>query len=161
MELINITINLNFALSPRVKVLCNNAVVQDIIVTTNTINFQHTIQTEKWNLSICHYGKNYITHNEEYVEITDIKLNDVSIGAMIWDTEQIPSDITKEEKQKYKWQGNLYLGHNSLCTWHFNLPTEKMLRNFYKTNVSQTMNSQETSREILDYMKKKFGITTQ
>lgn len=161
MELIDITIKLNFSLQPKVKILCNEKIIKDFMVDSNIIKFSQTINTKTWTLAVCHYDKNYHTHNEEFIEIKDIRLNDVSIGAMIWNTEQVPIDITAEEKQKYKWKGNLYLGHNSICTWHFSLPTENMLRNFYKTNISNTMNSQETTRQTLDYMKKKFNITTQ
>jgi len=161
MEHIDIDIKIDFALSPKLKILVDNKPIKDFTVTSNLINFSTFIDKRKWSLSICHYGKNYITHNEEYVEIKDIKLNSVSIGAMIWETIQYPYDISNKEKSKYQWKGNLYLGHNSTCTWNFTSPTEKMLRKFYKTDNSNTMNSQETTRETLEYMKKKFGITIQ
>ena len=156
-ELINVTINFDYCLKPKTKIYINDNLVETFVPETNTIVFSTEVK-DKWSLQICHYDKNYSKDNDEYIEIKDILLNDVSIGSMIWNTTQIPSDITSEEYSKYIWQGNLYLGHNGSCTWWFESPVEKMLRNFYSTNVNNTMRSQETTQKTLDYMKKKFKI---
>ena len=159
MELIDIKINLTYDLSPTMIIEINDNTVYHQKINTNIIVVQSTVPAGDWQMKITHIGKNYEIHNDEFFEIQDIFLNDVPIGHMIWDTTQIPTDISDNEISKHNWEGNLYFGHNAYCVWNFTSPVEKMLRDFYNTNQSKTINAQETTRKTLNHMKQKFQIT--
>ena len=159
MEHINIKIEVDFDLSPRTIVYANQNALFDEKINQKTINLDTQIDSSVWSLCVKHCDKDYINSHNEYVEIKDIFLNDVSIGKMLWNTLQVPTDIDYNEMIKHNWKGNLFLGHNSYCVWNFYNPVETMLRNHYKTNTNSTMNAQETTQETLDYMKQKFNIT--
>lgn len=159
MEHIKIKIQVQFELSPRTIVSVNQNVVFDQKINHNEINLEAQIDNSAWSLGIRHSDKDYIESNNEFIEVKNIFLNDVSVGKMLWNTVQVPTDIDYNEMIKHNWKGNLFLGHNSYCIWNFTSPVETMLRNYYKTNSNKTMNAQETTQETLDYMKQKFNIT--
>ena len=119
MEHINIQINLTYALSPNLILSINNNEIYNQIVLHDSIYVRTSVPNGDWEMKITHIGKNYEINNDEFFEVQDIFLNDVPIGNMIWETTQIPLDISENEISQHNWKGNLYFGHNAYCVWNF------------------------------------------
>jgi hypothetical protein len=108
-------------------------------------------------LKIEHYGKNYITDQnpDKFFELKKIFINDVDIKHHVHKIKQTaylpPWDTVAPPEH------SLYLGHNGYLGLSFCSPVNSWLQELFGVS-KETMHGQQTSRSVLDNVKKYFEI---
>jgi hypothetical protein len=143
---------------PLIMIKVNEVIVDRFEANSSTWEGTALLKPAQINtLKIEHYGKNYLTDSDpdKYFELSKIYINDVDLKHHIHKFKQIvylpPWDDVSPP------QDSLYLGHNGTLILEFTSPIDKWIQNLFNMN-SNTMDGQQTTREILAQIKEFFNV---
>jgi hypothetical protein len=143
--------------NPTCNILINGK--KEFSFTGNSTFYEFNFETPagEFTLGIEHFGKDMKKHNNRFIEIKKIFLNDIDIKSMIWKTVQVPKLPSWQNYNDFKWEGNLYLGHNSTISYKFRSPIIDFLFGYHQpsTQTSHGMSSKDNS--FIEDMKKYFS----
>ena len=139
---------------PNMKIKVNDRLIKKFKAKGDHTEFSFVSSYKKIYLKIEMTGKNE-REVSKYFELKKIFLNDIDIKNMIWNTTQVPN-VSEKIKKKYKWEGNLYIGHNGYIEYTFESPIIEFLFNYHqpKNKVSSGMETKD--KNLLQDMKKYF-----
>lgn len=147
--------------NPKCKVLVGNKTIKKFTADNESLEFYFSITQGPFDFTIEHYGKNMKRQPNKFIEIRKLFFNDIDIKNMIWDTVQVPTMPAWQNYNDYKWEGNLFLGHNASITYKLESPIIDFLFNYHQpsTKVSAGMTSKNT--KFMDEMKTYFNKIVQ
>lgn len=144
--------------NPKCSVLVNAKKVKDFVADTGEIELDFDVDNGSFDFTIEHHSKDMKREPDKFIEIRKIYFNDIDIKNMIWETVQIPTMPDWQNYNDYKWEGNLFLGHNAKLNYKLKSPITDFLFNYHQpsTKVSAGMTSQNTKfmNEMKEYFSK-------
>jgi len=105
-------------------------------------------------LIIEHYGKNVYTEHDKYIEIVGLRVNNIDLKNILWESTQYP--IVAPWDEPFQQDGNLYLGHNGHIVWKFKNPLLLDIQHRLGVRHS-TQEGQESTRAVLAEIKEYFA----
>ena len=157
MEEISCKICYNSKDSPKCRISVNDTAVHEFIANQTQETFNIQVPEGAFDLKIEHYGKNMKKEVDKFMEVEKIFLNDIDIKNKIWDTTQI-ADVPKwQDKNDYRWKGNLYLGHNGYVSYRFESPIFKFLSDYHNQDKKVSSNMESYDMDLLYEMKDYFS----
>ena len=151
MEHIHCRLEYNSSGKPNIKIKVNDRVIKKFVAVDDHIEFEFVSFDKKIIFKIQMTGKDE-KDVSKYFELKKIFFNDIDIKNMIWNTTQVPV-VSESVFQKYKWHGNLFLGHNGYIEYNFESPIMDFLFDYHQplTKVSSGMETNDTN--LLNEMK--------
>jgi len=144
---------------PTCRVLINNRLVHNFVGDDTAVEFDFEVDSGDFTFTLEHHGKDMKKQAKKFIEIKKIYFNDIDIKNMIWETVQKPKMPHWQNYKDYKWESNLFLGHNSTIDYKLSSPIVNFLFDYHQpsTKVSAGMTSQNTSfmAEMKEYFTKK------
>jgi len=140
---------------PLCRVLWDNKQVANFEANGQEIEFTvFPAATGTSTLIIEHYGKNVYTEHDKYIEIVGLRVNNIDLKNILWESTQYP--IVAPWDEPFQQDGNLYLGHNGHIVWKFKNPL--LLDIQRRLGVRQdTQEGQESTRAVLAEIKEYFA----
>ena len=146
-------------LNPTCNVLINNKTVKTFTGNNSHYEFEFSVPAGEFDFAIQHFGKNMLKEPEKFIEIKKIFFNDIDIKNMIWETTQIAELPAWQKHSDFKWDSNLFLGHNGIISYKLESPIIDFLLNYHQPvlKTSHGMSSKDTNflKEIKEYFEKK------
>jgi len=93
----------------------------------------------------------------KFIEIKKIYFNDIDLKNMLWDTEQVPQLPEWQKMEDYKWESNLYLGHNGYIEYKMHSPILDFLLEYHTKGAKVSSNMGSYNMELLYEMKEYFS----
>lgn len=143
---------------PMIMIKINDIVVERFHADSSEWSGSFCVDVQSHNfLKIEHYGKNYITDQnpDKYFELKQVFINDVDLKHHLHKIKQTaylpPWDTVGPPEH------SLYLGHNGYLGLEFHSPVNSWLQTLFGI-TTETMHGQQTSRSVLNSVKKYFEI---
>ena len=140
---------------PLCRVLWDNKQVANFEANGQEMEFTVVPKSEgRSTLIVEHYGKNAYTEHDKYIEVVGIRVNNIDLKHIIWESTQYP--ITAPWDEPFQEDGNLYLGHNGHIIWSFDNPL--LLDIQKRLGVRKgTQEGQESTRKVLNEIREYFA----
>jgi len=139
---------------PLCRVLWDNKQVANFKADGQEIEFSVLPKPEGTStLIIEHYGKNIFMENEKFIEVIGMRINNIPLKNILWESTQYP--ITGPEEDPWQEDGNLYLGHNGHIVWTFSNPILLDIQKRLGVRTD-TQEGQESTKEVLNEIKEYF-----
>ena len=130
-EKINCRIDYDAKDNPNIRIVVNGKAVHDFIADKDKETFSFEVANGPFDFRILHYGKDMKREVEKFVEIKKIYFNDIDFKNMLWHTEQVPELPKWQSKDDYKWEANLYFGHNGYIEYKMQSPILDFLLEYH------------------------------
>jgi len=101
-----------------------------------------------------HYGKNVYTEHDKFIEIVGLRINNIDIKNILWESTQYP--IVAPWDSPWQQDGNLYLGHNGHIVWQFANPVLLDIQRRLGVRMDQ-QEGQESTKKVLNEIKEYFA----
>ena len=157
---IPITLKINYKHSenangwPLCRILWNNQQVANFEASGSEIEFPIIPKADGYStLIVEHYGKNAYTEHDKFIEVVDMRINNITLKHILWECTQYP--IVAPWDEPFQQDGNLYLGHNGHIVWKFKNPLLLDIQKRLKV-WTRTQEGQESTKEVLDEIKEYF-----
>ena len=108
--------------NPKCKILVNGKAVHDFVGSTGEEDFLFEIDKGPFDFKIVHYGKDMKNDTEKFIELKAIYFNDIDFKNKIWETTQVAEIPAWQRQSDFKWDANLYLGHNGYIEYKMESP---------------------------------------
>ena len=156
-EKINCRIDYESEHNPNCRILVNGKVVHDFVASKQLVKFSFTVNKGPFDFRILHYGKDMKRDLNKFIEIKKIYFNDIDLKNMLWDTEQVPQLPEWQKMEDYKWESNLYLGHNGYIEYKMHSPILDFLLEYHTKGAKVSSNMGSYNMELLYKMKEYFS----
>jgi hypothetical protein len=156
-EKINCRIDYMAVQEPRCKIVVNGRSVHDFVATGTTESFSFEVANGPFYFRILHYGKDMKREVNKFIEIKKIYFNDIDFKNMLWQTVQVPELPKWQNKHDYKWEANLYFGHNGYIEYQMHSPILDFLLEYHTKGVKVSSNMGSYDMKLLYKMKEKFS----
>jgi len=143
--------------NPKCKVLVNGKVAHDFVGDNVSEDFEFCVGKGTFKFCIMHYGKDMKKESEKFVEVKKIYFNDIDIKNMLWETTQVPEIPSWQDKNDFKWESNLYLGHNGYIEYNMQSPVIDFLLDYHTHGAKVSSNMGSYNMDLLYEMKEYFG----
>jgi hypothetical protein len=108
-------------------------------------------------LIVEHYGKNAYTEHDKFIEIIGMRINNIPLRNILWESTQYP--ITAPWDEPWQENGNLYLGHNGHIVWKFQNPVLLDIQRRLGV-VKEMQEGQHTTKKVLNEIREYFANET-
>lgn len=142
--------------NPTCNILINNKIVNTFTGNNNYYEFEFSVPAGNFDFTIQHFGKNMIREPEKFIEIKKIFFNDIDIKNMIWDTTQIAKLPAWQKQSDFKWDSNLFLGHNGTISYKLKSPIIDFLLNYHQPVLKTSHGMSSDDNNFLKIMKEYF-----
>ena len=143
--------------NPKCKILVDGKVVHDFIACSNEENFSFDVKEGSFEFKILHYGKNMRLDTKKFIEIKAIYFNDIDFKNKIWETTQVAELPGWQNKEDFKWEANLYLGHNGYIEYKMQSPVIDFLLAYHTKGAKVSSNMESYDINLLYEMKEYFS----
>ncbi len=157
MEEINLKIKYIAKDNPKCRISVNETSIHEFTADKTQEVCSFSVPEGAFDIKIEHYGKNMKKEVDKFVEIEKIFLNDIDIKNKIWDTTQVAEVPQWQDKNDYRWKGNLYLGHNAYVSYRFESPIYKFLSEYHNQDKKVSSNMESYDMDLLYEMKDYFS----
>ena len=156
-EKINCTIDYESYGNPKCKVLVNGKVVHDFLGDNVSESFNFYVDNGIFKFRILHYGKDMKRESKKFLEVKKICFNDIDLKNMLWETTQVPEIPAWQRQSDFKWDANLYLGHNGYIEYDMQSPIVNFLLEYHTKGAKVSSNMGSYDMDLLYEMKEYFG----
>jgi hypothetical protein len=108
-------------------------------------------------LIVEHYGKNAYTEHDKFIEIIGMRINNIPLRNILWESTQYP--ITAPWDEPWQENGNLYLGHNGHIVWKFQNPVLLDIQRRLGV-IKEMQEGQHTTKKVLNEIREYFANET-
>ena len=143
--------------NPQCRILVDGKVVHDFKARTDEENFSFDVNEGPFEFRILQYNKNMRKDTKKFIEVKAIYFNDISFKNKIWETTQVASLPSWQNKEDFKWDANLYLGHNGYIEYKMQSPVIDFLLAYHTTGAKVSSNMGSYNMELLQEMKEYFS----
>lgn len=145
--------------NPKCRIIIGNIKVHEFVGATGKgeEQFEFEVSPGPFNFKIEHYGKNMKTDVSKYIEIKTLHFNYVDLKNKIWETTQVADVPGWQNTSDFKWQGNLYLGHNGYIEYSMCSPVINFLLEYHTKGAKTSSNMESYDMELLYEMKDYFS----
>jgi hypothetical protein len=156
-EKINCRIDYEAFGNPKCRVLIDGKAVHDFVGDNMSENFDFYVGNGTFKFRILHYGKDIRRERKKFIEVKKIYFNDVDIKNMLWETIQVPVIPSWQDKNEFKWESNLYLGHNGYIEYNMRSPILDFLLEYHTYGAKVSSNMGSYNMDLLYDMKEYFS----
>jgi hypothetical protein len=156
-EKINCRIDYEAKDNPKCRIIVNGRAVHDFVADGNTETFCFEVANGPFDFRVLHHGKDMKREINKFVEIKKIYFNDIDFKNMLWHTVQEPDLPKWQNKDDYKWEANLYFGHNGYIEYKMHSPILDFLLEYHTKGAKVSSNMGSYNMELLNEMKQYFS----
>jgi hypothetical protein len=156
-EKINCRIDYEAKDNPKCRIIVNGRSVHDFVADGNTETFCFKVANGPFDFRVLHHGKDMKREINKFVEIKKIYFNDIDFKNMLWHTVQEPDLPKWQNKDDYKWEANLYFGHNGYIEYKMHSPILDFLLEYHTKGAKVSSNMGSYNMELLNEMKQYFS----
>ena len=142
--------------NPTCRVVVNDIVVYGFKGDSKDVDFKFEVPVGSFSFKIIHYGKDMKKEVDKFIEIKKIYFNDIDLKNMIWETTQVAEVPVWQDSKSYKWDGNLYFGHNGYIEYNLCSPIVDFLLEYHKKGAKVSSNMGSYNMDLLYEMKEYF-----
>jgi hypothetical protein len=143
--------------NPKCKILVNGKAVHDFVGSTGEEDFLFEIDKGPFDFKIVHYGKDMKNDTEKFIELKAIYFNDIDFKNKIWETTQVAEIPAWQRQSDFKWDANLYLGHNGYIEYKMESPVIDFLLEYHTKGAKVSSNMGSYDMDLLYEMKEYFS----
>ena len=143
--------------NPTCKIVVNGLCVHQFVGSGNKETFDFEVGEGPFSLRIVHYGKNMKKDLDRFIEIKKIFLNDVDLKNKIWETTQVAEVPVWQDASSFKWEANLYFGHNGYIEYEMESPIFNFLHEYHTFGAKVSSNMGSYDMKLLYEMKEYFS----
>tara|TARA_R110001592_G_scaffold35490_1_gene120690 strand:+ start:460 stop:978 length:519 start_codon:yes stop_codon:yes gene_type:complete len=143
--------------NPKCKILVDEKIIHDFIASGDEENFSFEVKEGPFKFRILQYNKNMKTDTKKFIEVKAIYFNDIDFKNKIWETTQVAELPHWQSKEDFKWDANLYLGHNGYIEYKMQSPVIDFLLEYHTKGAKVSSNMGSYNMDLLYEMKEYFG----
>ena len=142
--------------NPKCKILVDEKIIHDFIASGDEENFSFEVKEGPFKFRILQYNKNMKTDTKKFIEVKAIYFNDIDFKNKIWETTQVAELPHWQSKEDFKWDANLYLGHNGYIEYKMQSPVIDFLLEYHTKGAKVSSNMGSYNMDLLYEMKEYF-----
>ena len=143
--------------NPKCRIIVNGRSVHNFVAEGHVENFSFEVPKGPFDFRILHYDKDIKREVDKFIEIKKMYFNNVDIKNMLWHTEQVPDLPKWQKKDDYKWESNLYFGHNGYVEYKMHSPILDFLLEYHTKGAKVSSNMESYNLDLLYEMKDYFS----